>query len=66
MKTMECGQGCDPELLERTHTVVAGRLKEYPVTEYYCQGCGWEAIYEVYAKILTVRHDAREHYAENG
>jgi RNase P subunit RPR2 len=59
MGTMKCNEGCDPGLLERTHTVVAGRSKEYPITEYYCQGCGWEAVYEVHAKVLTVRHDAR-------
>ena len=64
MATMECSQGCDPELLERTHTVVAGPSKEYPVTEYYCQGCGWEAKYEVGSGWLTVSHDPRKHYEE--
>ena len=69
-RTMTCSQGCDPELLERTHTVVAGPLygldvsKEYPVTEYYCQGCGGEAKYEVGSGWLTVSHDPRKHYEE--
>jgi len=63
-RTMTCSQGCDPELLERTHTVVAGPSKEYPVTEYYCQGCGWEAKYDVGSGWLTVSHDPRKHYEE--
>jgi len=59
-KTILCNMGCDPELLERTHTIEYRNKKEYPITEYYCEGCGWEAVYIVGSKRLEIRYNPKE------
>ena len=60
MAKMTCTMGCDSDLLQRTYNIVIISGHESPITEYYCEGCGWDAVYHVTHGILSTRYNPKE------